>query len=51
VLDRDGEGGEVVEKHGALVEGRPEVFEEGRGDGEERELLNIGVVRGVVCYH
>jgi len=50
VLDRDEESGEAVEQEGAFVVRGPEVVEEDRGDGEEGEMFDVGVVRGVVCY-
>lgn len=41
---------ECVEGHDAFVVGRPEVVEELGGDGEEGDVLDVGVVFGVVRH-
>jgi len=51
VLETDEDAGGGVEGHDAFVVGGPEGGEEDGGDGEEGEMLDVGVVGWVVRYH
>jgi hypothetical protein len=48
VLDGNHEFGECVKSHDSFVVGRPQTSEEMFRDGKEGDMLNIGIVLGVI---
>ena len=43
--------GNQIKRHDTLVVCGPQTAEKDSGNGEERDVLNVGVVFGVICDH